>query len=143
MGAVKPLWALLPALAALAGCLCREGNPNNIGTWPHQWSLPRGLEEKVFGPVPMEEVRDFVRQRESEGWEVIGYELASLPEDLMVDSTELDRPAPARRGEWTFEIPKTMDDGLDPPKKGTIPPYLNPDVKGHRQKYLVIMRRWL
>lgn len=151
------------AVPLLAGCLCREGNLNNIGSYPHQWKLPPDYERKVFGPMPFDEVRDFVRQRESDGWEVVGYELASLPEDVMVDSTELDRPAKAKRPAWTFDIPKTMDDGLDPPAPkvqvegpGSIPPYLPPgprvdsippylqqDVRGHRQKYLVIMRRWL
>jgi hypothetical protein len=36
-----------------------------------------------------------------------------------------------------------MDDQVDAPKKATIPPYLQEDVKAHRQKYLVILRRWL
>jgi hypothetical protein len=31
---------------------------------------------------------------------------------------------------------------MDLPKKETIPPYLQDDVRNHRQKYLVIMRRW-
>ncbi len=146
------LAAAAPAL--LAGCLMREGNPGNVGVYPHEWSFPGpDYEIKVVGPVPFEELKDFVRERESEGWEVFGCEPSSLSEDVMVDTTELDRPSKAKRGPWTFDIPKTMDDGLDPPAPklreadGTpvesIPPYLDEGVKTHRQKYLIVLRRWL
>lgn len=134
--------ALALLAVPLAGCLCREPNYRNYGARPHEWDLPEGSEEKVFGPLPFEEVKDFVREKESDGWEVIGYESASLPEEIMVNTVELDRPSKAKRGPWTFDLPKTMDDGLDPPKKASIPPYLDEGVKGHRQKYLVVMRRW-
>jgi hypothetical protein len=149
--------------AILSGCITmREGNPWAVGSYPHQWEFPGPeFERKVFGPLQFDEVREFVRERESEGWEMIGYEPASLPEDVMVNAVELDRPAPAKRptGSWTFDIPKTMDDGYDPPRdrfetrrsrsdgfdapaRASIPPYVGSDVKGHRQKYLIIMRRW-
>lgn len=142
---VKPLLALLAVPALLAGCLMREPNYSNYGKRPHEWDLPGpDYETKVFGPIPHDEVKDFVREKERSGWEVVGYEKASLPEDVMVDTTELDRPAKAKRPYWRFDIPKTMDEGMDPPKKAqTIPPYVSEDVKGHQQKYLVVMRRWL
>lgn len=147
-------------LAVLSGCLMRPGNPYNVGKYPHQWDLPGPeTEEKVFGPVPFDEVEDFVRERESEGWRLIGFEKASLPEEVMVDSIELDRPARPERVPWTYGIPKTMDRRVDPPapKKvvprgevhptgelsDSIPPYVGEGVREHRQKYLVIMRRWL
>lgn len=141
MAGVKRL-ALALLAVPLAGCLCREPNYRNYGARPHEWDLPSGSEEKVFGPMQFDEVKDFVREKESDGWEVIGYESASLPEELMVNTVELDRPSKAKRGPWTFDIPKTMDDGLDPPRKASIPPYLDEGVKGHRQKYIIVMRRW-
>jgi len=142
----------LPAFAT--GCLVREGNPYNVGTFPHEWVLPGPDDEiLVTEPIPFEELKDFVRERESEGWEVIGYEAASLPEGVMVDKTELDRPSKTKRGPWTFDIPKTMDDGLDPPAPklrepdgaavDSIPPYLDEGVKTHRQRYILVLRRWL
>jgi hypothetical protein len=145
---MRVLTAAAAAMGLLSGCLMRESNAYNVESFPHQWSIPGpDWEHKVFGPMPSEEVKDFVRARESEGWEVIGYEPASAPEDVMVNQVELDRLARAKhadkRGPWTFDIPKTMDDGVDPPKKPSIPPYLDEGVKPHRQKYLVIMRRWL
>ena len=73
----------------------------------------------------------------------MSYEQASLPEEVMIDTTELDQPSPRNKPAWRFDIPKTMDDRTDAPKKATVPPYLDEDVKAHRQKYLVIMRRWL
>ncbi len=153
MRGVKRL-ALAVLALPLAGCLCREPNYRNYGARPHEWDLPSGSEEKVFGPLQFEEVKDFVREKESEGWEVIGFEPASLPEELMVNSVELDRPtnrvtaaelvrpSKGKRGPWTFDLPRTMDDGVDPPKKASIPPYLDQGVKGHLQKYIVVMRRW-
>jgi hypothetical protein len=153
MSGVKRL-ALVLLAVPLAGCLCRESNYRNYGARPHEWDLPSGSEEKVFGPMQFDEVKDFVREKESQGWEVIAYESASLPEDVMVNTVELDRAtdrnpsAPvirtskAKSGPWTYDIPKTMDDGVDPPKKESIPPYLDAGVKGHRQKYIVVMRRW-
>jgi hypothetical protein len=93
--------------------------------------------------MPYEEVKEFVRAKESSGWEVVGYEQASLPEEVMIDTTELDQPSRSTKPAWRFDIPKTMDDRMDAPKKATVPPYLDEGVKAHRQKYLVIMRRWL
>lgn len=142
MGGMKIL-AAAGVLGLLAGCLMREGNYRNYGARPHEWDLAGpDFERKVFGPVPSEEVKEFVREKEADGWEVVGYEPASLPEDAMVNTSELDQPsAPKKR--WTHDLPKTMDARTDLPKKETIPPYLDEDVRGHRQKYLVIMRRWL
>jgi hypothetical protein len=135
--AVGMLWA------CLLGCIEHEPNYRAYGMRPHEWSLPGpDYEDKVFGPMPFEEVRDFVRSKESDGWLVIGYELASLPDDLMVNEVELDHPSKPKRA-WTFDIPKTPDPSFDPPAKPTIPPYLNPAVKDHRQRYLVVLRRWL
>jgi hypothetical protein len=136
--------AVAGALGLLAGCLMREGNYRNYGARPHEWDL-KGPDyvRKVFGPVPSEEVKEFVREKEAQGWEVVGYEPASLPEDAMVNSSELDQPSPAKKPRWSPDLPKTMDARTDPPKKETIPPYLDEDVRNHRQKYLVIMRRWL
>jgi len=132
----------------------REGNPSNVGACPHEWSFPGpDYELKVFGPIPVEELRDFVREKESDGWEVFGCGPASLPEDVMVNKVELDRPSRPKRQPWTFDIPKTMDDGLDPPAPKlretdgvpveSIPPYLDEGVKPYRQRYLVVLRRWL
>jgi hypothetical protein len=143
--------AMVPVL--LAGCLCREGNPYNVGAYPHEWTYPGDeYEVKVFGPFQVEELGDFVREMGSDGWEVCGFEAASLPEGVMVDKTELDRPSRKARRPWTFDIPKTMDDGIDPPapkqREGdgqlveSIPPYMDEGVKAHRQKYLLVMRRW-
>ena len=89
---------------------------------------------------------------EGSGWELVGIETVSLPEDVMVDNTELDRPAKAKRpGPWTFDIPKTMDDTFYGPKLkirlpdgdrvDSIPPYLEA-IREHRQKYIVTMRAW-
>ena len=128
----------------LSGCLMSEGNPYNIGEYPHQWDLPGPeTEEKVFGPMPFEEVEDFVGEMVSDGWEVIGFEKSSLPEEIMVNTVELDQPSTPKRVRWTFDIPKTMDERVDPPPRGSIPPYMDEGVRRHRQKYLVVMRRWL
>ncbi len=145
MPGMRKALAAAAALGVLSsGCLMRPGNPYNVGKYPHQWDLPGPeVEERAFGPMASEEVRDFVREMESEGWRVVGYEPASLPEDLMVSPRELDPPAPPKKTPWPFDLPKTMDDRLEPPPKKTIPPYLDRDVRAHRQKYLVIMRRWL
>jgi hypothetical protein len=146
------------AIASLAGCLMREPNYKNYGARPHEWDLPGPEEErKVFGPMPFEDAKAFIRDRESEGWQMIGYELASIPENVMIDQTELDRPSNPKRA-WTFDIPKTYDERVDPPALkavaavgatkpagplvDSVPPYVQEDVKGYRQKYLVLMRRW-
>lgn len=137
----------------LAGCLMREGDPRRAGSSPCLWEFPgEDYEVRVFGPIPIEEMRDFVRERESEGWQVCGCEPVSLPEDVMVDGTELDRPSPPRRRMWTFDIPKPMDDGLDPPAPklresdgspvDSIPPYLEEAVRRHRQQVLIVLGRW-
>lgn len=142
---VKSILAAAAICTLLSGCLCREPNYSNYGERPHEWSIPGpDYEKKVFGPIPYDEVKEFVREKESSGWEIVGFEKASLPEDVMVDTTELDRPSRSNKPAWRFDIPKTMDDRMDPPKKDkTIPPYVSEDVKAHQQKYLVIMRRWL
>lgn len=138
------IWAAAGSLLLLAGCLMRQGNYENYGARPHEWNLPGpDFERKVFGPVPSEEVKEFVREKEASGWELVGYEAASLPEDAMVNTTELDQPSKAKKARWSPDLPKTMDARTDPPKKEAIPPYLDEDVRNHRQKYLVIMRRWL
>ncbi len=72
---------------------------------------------------------------------------------MMVDGTELDRPSAPRRRPWTFDIPKTMDDGLDPPPPklretdgvpvDSIPPYMDQGVRPYRQRYIIVLRRWL
>lgn len=142
--------ALAPvAMLLLAGCLCREPNYNNYGQRPHQWNLPGPEEErKVFGPVAFDEVKQFITDKQYEGWELIGYEPSSIPEEEMVNQIELDRPVDRKDGpwtkktNWTFDIPKTYDDGVESPKKVSIPPYLDEGVKPYRQKYLVLMRRW-
>ena len=147
--------AFAAVAACQAGCLCREGNLDNVGAAPHEWVLPGpDSERKVFGPLALEEVRGFVREKESEGWEIVGFEPVSLPEEIMVDAGELDQPSSGKRGAWTFDIPKSMKGGFDPPPKkkaglgspesiDSIPPYLDEGVRAHRQKYLVILRRWL
>jgi hypothetical protein len=153
MHLVRNLFWALAATVLLSGCLVREGNPYNVGAYPHEWTYPGDeYEVKVFGPFQVEELREFVREMGSDGWEVCGFEPASLPEGVMVDKTELDRPSRKTRRPWTFDIPKTMDDGLDPPASKlraedgqlveSIPPYLDEVVKAHRQKYLLVMRRW-
>lgn len=163
---MKAIFAAAAAAGLLAGCLCREGNPYNVGAYPHQWSFPGpDYEYKVFGPIYFGEVKDFVREMEADGWEVWGYERASLPEDVMVNTVELDRPSKVKRPQWTFDIPRTMDDGVDPPapkihvpeedraraippypptgeRRESVPPYVEEGVPGHQQKYLVVMRRW-
>lgn len=140
---MKALFAAAAGLVLLSGCLCREGNAYNVGAYPHQWSLEGpDYKHKVFGPMYFGEVKDFVREKESDGWYVWGYEEASLREDVMVNSVELDRPSPVKRSPWAFDIPRSMDDGVDAPRKESIPPYVDEGVQPHRQKYLVIMRRW-
>lgn len=141
---VKALLVAAVGCAFLSGCLCREPNYSNYAKRPHEWDLPGpDYEKKVFGPMPYDEVKEFVRAKESSGWEIVGFERASLPEDVMIDTTELDRPSRANKPAWRFDIPKTMDDRTDAPAKATVPPYLQEDVRAHRPKYLVIMRRWL
>jgi hypothetical protein len=142
MAAMKRHLPLL-GFALLGGCFCWEPDYKNYGARPHEWSLAGpDFERKVFGPMPLEEVKGFVRDYESGGWEVVGIEPASLPEDVMIHGTELDVPTPTRRG-WTYDLAKTMDDRVEAPKKAAVPPYLTDGVKPHRQKYLVILRRWL
>jgi hypothetical protein len=127
---VKSLLAASAACALLSGCLMREPNYSNYAQRPHEWDLPGPeFEKKVFGPMPYDEVKEFVRAKERSGWEI--------------DSTELDRPSRTNKPAWRFDIPKTMDDRMDAPEKATVPPYLAEDVRAHRPKYLVIMRRWL
>lgn len=150
MEPVKSSFLSALALTLLGGCLMREPNYRNYGQRPHEWNLPGPDDErKVFGPMPFDEVKEFVQARQGEGWEMIGYELSSITEEVMIDTTELDRPidrkAEGQRGpkkDWTFDIPKTYDDGVGAPKKATVPPYLDEGVKPYRQKYLVIMKRW-
>ena len=144
MAPVKALLAALVVCGLLSGCFCWEPNYRNYGKRPHEWSVPGpDYEKKVFGPMPYDEVKDFVREMESSGWEIVGFEPASLREDVMIDTTELDRPSRTKKPAWRFDISKTMDDRTDAPGKATVPPYLDEDVKAHRQKYLVILRRWL
>jgi hypothetical protein len=141
MVAVKGLLFAV-AGAALAGCH-REPNYSNVETMPHEWNLPGpDYERKVFGPMPYEEAREFARQMESEGWSLVGFEAVSLPEGVMVDATELDPPAPRKEGLASREIPPTMTDDFGSPRP-SIPPYLQEPVRAHRQKYLVILRRWV
>ena len=143
MIAVKALLAAGLGGLLLAGCYAREPNYSNYGKRPHEWDLPGpDYETKVFGPMPYDQVKDFVRDKESSGWEIVSYEPASLPEDVMIDTTELDQPSRTNKPAWRFDIPKTMDDRTDPPKQASVPPYLKGDVSGHLHKYLVIMRRW-
>ena len=157
MNAMLKVLAGAALTAALSGCLMREGNPYNVGKYPHQWVLPGPeTEERVFGPMHFEDVRDFVIEMERDGWRVMGYEAASLPEDVMVNTVELDSPTMAPRQDvryrYTRDLPKRMDDRLDAPalkiveetgeEVDSIPTYLDEDVRAHRQKYLVIMSRW-
>ena len=140
---VKALLAAAFGCSLLAGCQL-EPDYRNYATRPHEWDLPGpDYEKKVFGPMPYDEVKEFVRAKEASGWEIVGYERASLPEDVMIDTTELDRPSRSNKPAWRFDIPKTMDERTDPPSKATVPPYLDEDVRAHRPKYIVIMRRWL
>jgi hypothetical protein len=155
---MKLAYLPLAVIALQAGCLMREPNYRNYGARPHEWDLPGpGDERKVFGPMPFEDAKEFIRDREREGWQMIGFELASIPETEMIDTTELDRPSKPKR-EWTFDIPKSYDDRVDPPAPKavaavgatkptgplveSVPPYVQEGVKSHRQEYLVIMRRW-
>ena len=141
---VKAFLAAATTCALLSGCFMWEPNYSNYGKRPHEWSLAGpDYEKKVYGPMPYDEVKDFVREKEASGWEIVGYERASLPEDVMIDTTELEQPSRTNKPAWRFDIPKTMDARTDAPKKATVPPYLDEDVKAHQQKYLVIMRRWL
>ncbi|HXX93740.1 MAG TPA: hypothetical protein VEN81_08905 [Planctomycetota bacterium] len=154
----KVTWVSLAAVGLLGGCLMRESNYRNYGARPHEWDLPGPEDErKVFGPMPFEEAKAFIEDHQRSGWQLIGFELASIPESEMIDTTELDRPAAPRRA-WPFDIPKTYDDRVDPPalkavaavgatkptgpQVDSVPPYVSGDVKSHRQDYLVIMRRW-
>ena len=141
---VKALLVVAVGCALLGGCSYGEPDYRRYGKRPHEWKVPGpDYEKKVFGPMPSDEVKDFVREMESSGWEIVGFEPASLPEDVMIDTTELDQPSRTKRPAWRFDVSKTMDDRTDAPKKATVPPYLDEDVKAHRQKYLVILRRWL
>ena len=136
---------LLAAALLLGGIGCRtmfEPNPYAYGKYPHQWDIAGpDYEIKVFGPMPSEDTQEFVRGMEDDGWELVRYEAASLPEDVMVNTTELDQPARPKVA-WRFDIPKSPDSSMDLPKKESIPPYLKDDVRAHRQKYLVVMRMW-
>ena len=64
------------------------------------------------------------------------------PEPAAEPVAETPKKEDVPKKAWTFDIPKTYDDGVDAPKKQTVPPYLDEGVKPYRQKYLVIMRRW-
>lgn len=136
---------MLAAALLLSGLGCRtlwEPNYRNFGARPHEWDLQGpDYDVKVFGPMVSEDTEEFVREQEGSGWELLRYEPASLPEDVMVNTLELDQPARPKTA-WRFDIPKSPDAKMDLPKKESIPPYLQDDVRSHRQKYLVIMRRW-
>ena len=144
-------------VVAISGCHLREGNPYNVRSFPHQWVLPGpGTDDKVFGPMAHEEIRDFVLEMADEGWRVMGVEPASLPEDIMISSIEMDAPTRLNpinnRYEYSRDLPKKVDGRLDAPPLKTdaatgeqvdsIPEYVTETIPNHRQKYIVIMTRW-
>ena len=56
---------------------CPASLASAYGRRPHEWNLPGpDFEKKVFGPMPYDEVKEFVRGKESSGWEIVGYERA-------------------------------------------------------------------
>ena len=77
---VKAFLAAALGCALLSGCLCREPNYRNYGQRPHEWDLPGpDYEKKVFGPMPYDEVKEFVRAKEGSGWEIVGFERPAPP----------------------------------------------------------------
>ncbi|MBI2899826.1 MAG: hypothetical protein HYY17_06550 [Planctomycetes bacterium] len=69
---------ILAVLLLFAGaCASDGGNYRNVELSPQDWVLPGpGTETQVFGPMPYEQVKHFVRGREAAGWDVVGYEPA-------------------------------------------------------------------
>ena len=78
---------LLLAAASLWGCH-RQGVWVNVETMPHEWVYPpEGNEFKVSEmPVPYEELGDYVRYMEEDGWRVHSYESAGefLPQKYII-----------------------------------------------------------
>jgi hypothetical protein len=79
--------------------------------------------------MPYDEVKEFVRAKERSGWEIVGFERASPPEDVMIDTDGARSAVRTNKPAWRFDIPKTMDDRTDAPAKATVPPYLQEDVR--------------
>jgi hypothetical protein len=73
---------VIAAVLPFAGGCARQGDYRNVESSPQDWVLPGpGTETKVFGPMPFEEVKHFVRRMESDGWMCAGYEPAGHPFD--------------------------------------------------------------
>ena len=78
---------LLVAVAALGAC-SRQGVYVNVETKPHEWVYPpEEIETRVSEmPVLYEDLREYVREMEEEGWRVQSYEPAGefLPQKYIV-----------------------------------------------------------
>jgi hypothetical protein len=74
------IWGMI--LLTVAGCASDGGNYRNVESSPQDWVLPGPkTEEKVFGPMPYDEVEHFVHRQESDGWNTVKYEPAGHPLD--------------------------------------------------------------
>jgi len=66
---------------AAFGC-ATEPNYRTVESSPQDWVLPGPkTDTKVFGPMPYEDVRDFVARREAEGWMTVQTQPAQHPLD--------------------------------------------------------------
>lgn len=120
---VKALLAAGLGGLLLAGCYAREPNYSNYGKRPHEWDLPGpDYETKVFGPMPYDQVKDFVRDKESSGWEIVSYEPASLPEDVMkTRRSSISRPARTSRRGASTSPRRWMIGRIRPSRRPSLP----------------------
>ena len=77
LGVKYGFMVLTVALAVVAGCARDGGDYRNVGASPQDWELSGpGTETRVFGPMPYDQVKEFVRAHEASGWSVVGYDRA-------------------------------------------------------------------
>lgn len=78
---------LVVAAASLWAC-SRQGVFVNVETRPHQWEYPSEEIETTVSEMPVlyEDLRDYVRYMEEDGWRVQSYESAGefLPQKYIV-----------------------------------------------------------
>lgn len=68
-------WMALPLL--LAACGTSEPRPADVETTAHEWRIPsERTQEKVSPPLVYEELQDYVRRYEGQGWKLRSYEAA-------------------------------------------------------------------
>lgn len=73
---------LAVGILSAGACAPDGGYYRNVESSPQDWVLPGPESEtQFFGPMPFEEVKEFVRRQEREGWSVKDYEPFGHPFD--------------------------------------------------------------